>query len=135
VRTSAQGARKFETLGQRNDATIAGFQAALAFHHAIGPARIEERVLQLGTVLRTAIAAVPGASLLTPGEPALRAGVVIVRFDGVDNGAVYRRLYESHGIAGAPTGGVRLCPHVYNTLADVERAAAAVAQSVAALRA
>ena len=27
-----------------------------------------------------------------------------------------------NGIAGAPTGGLRLCPHIYNTREHVERA-------------
>jgi len=133
--TSADGARKFETLGQRNDATIAAFDAALAFHETIGSAVIEARVLELATALRDRVAALPGANLVTPADPRLRAGVVIARFDAANMGAVYRRLYDEHGIAGASTGGLRLCPHVYNTMADVERAAAAVAESVAAARA
>jgi selenocysteine lyase/cysteine desulfurase len=39
---------------------------------------------------------------------------------------VVDRLYLDHGIAAAPTGGVRLCPHVYNTIEHVERAVAAM---------
>jgi selenocysteine lyase/cysteine desulfurase len=35
---------------------------------------------------------------------------------------VYERMYRDHGIAGAPTGGLRLSPHVYNTMEHVERA-------------
>jgi selenocysteine lyase/cysteine desulfurase len=132
--TSADGARKFETLGQRNDATIAGLRAALAFHQIIGRERIEARVLELAAALRSALAALPGAALVTPNSPASSAGVVVVRFEGVDNAAVYRRLYEQHGIAGAPTGGLRLCPHVYNTLADVQRARDAVAEALDAVR-
>jgi selenocysteine lyase/cysteine desulfurase len=31
-------------------------------------------------------------------------------------------LYDEFGIAGAPTGGLRLCPHIYNTLEHIERA-------------
>jgi selenocysteine lyase/cysteine desulfurase len=132
--TSAEGARKFETLGQRNDATLAGLRAALDFHDVIGPARIETRVLELAAALRSVLSALPGASPVTPDSPLSSAGVVVVRFDGIDNAAVYRRLYEQHGIAGAPTGGLRLCPHVYNTLADVQRAGDAVAETLRAVR-
>ncbi|MEX2610608.1 MAG: aminotransferase class V-fold PLP-dependent enzyme [Gemmatimonadota bacterium] len=132
--TSARGARKFETLGQRNDATIAGFAAAVAFHETIGPAVVEARVLELATALRAAIAALPGATLITPAPAEMRAGVVIASFAGADAGALYRRLYEEHGVAGASTGGMRLCPHIYNTLADVERAAAAVGRVAAEAR-
>jgi hypothetical protein len=35
---------------------------------------------------------------------------------------LFNKLYEAHGIAGAATGGLRLCPHIYNTLEHVERA-------------
>jgi hypothetical protein len=35
---------------------------------------------------------------------------------------VYNKLYADYGIAGATTGGLRLCPHVYNTREHVERA-------------
>jgi len=35
---------------------------------------------------------------------------------------VYQKLYAEHGIAGASTGGLRLCPHAYNTREHVERA-------------
>ena len=37
-------------------------------------------------------------------------------------------LYEEHLIAGASQmGGIRFCPHVYNTLADIEKVVDAVA--------
>ncbi len=124
--TSARGARKFETLGQRNDATIAGVGAALRFHESIGPAIIEARIHELASALITGLAALPGARMVTPANAQLRAGVVIVRFDGVENRRVYERLYAEHGIAGAATGGLRLCPHVYITMTDIERTIAAV---------
>jgi selenocysteine lyase/cysteine desulfurase len=58
-------------------------------------------------------------------EPGLSGGVVIAQVTG-DGPAVFQRLYAEHGIAGAPTGGLRLSPHVYNTMEHVERALAGV---------
>ena len=124
--TSARGARKFETLGQRNDATIAAFGAALEFREQIGPARIEARVMELAAALKEGLAGMRGARLATSRAPELSGGVVVVRFDGADNRRVYEALYTEHGIAGAPTGGLRFCPHIYNTMAEVERTVAAV---------
>ena len=49
--TQVPGARKFETLGQRNDATAAGLVAALDFHDRVGAERIETRTLELTTAL------------------------------------------------------------------------------------
>lgn len=131
----ATAAGRFETLGQRNDATIAGLDAALDFHAVIGPAEVEARVLALATALKDGMARLPGAVITTPLAPERSGGVVIAQLDGLDQRALYERLYQEHGIAGAATGGLRLCPHVYTTMVDIERVIAAVAAAAAALRA
>jgi selenocysteine lyase/cysteine desulfurase len=123
--TSAQGARKFETLGQRNDATFAGLAAALEFHRRIGPRRVEARVAELAARVKEGFAALD-ADLLTSSEPRLSGGVVVADFPGVDTRSLYDALYREHGVAAAPTGGLRFCPHVYNIRADVDRALEAV---------
>lgn len=124
--TEARGARKFETLGQRNDATIAALGTAIEFHEQIGPDRVEARMNELAAALKQGLARIPGSKVITPSQPDLSAGVVVVRFEGVDHQKLYTRLYDEHGIAGAPTGGLRFSPHVYNTMEDVERTLAAV---------
>jgi isopenicillin-N epimerase len=131
ARTSARGARKLETLGQRSDATIAAFGAALDFQEQIGLERIETRALELARALKEGIMRIPGAELLSPLREDVSAAVVIARFEGRDSGDVYEALYRDHGIAAAPTGGVRFTPHVYNTMDDIERAVAAVEEVVA----
>ena len=67
-----------------------------------------------------------GLELVTPVDPALSGGVCIVALPG-DRRTVMNRMYDEHGIAGAGTGGLRLCPHVYNTMAHVERAITGIA--------
>jgi isopenicillin-N epimerase len=124
--TSLRGARRFETLGQRNDATIAGLDAALDFHETIGAAAIETRVLALAAALKEHLGRIPAARLITPVAPERSGGVVIARFGERDHRALYQKLYADHGVAGAATGGLRLCPHIYNTLDDVAHAAQAV---------
>jgi isopenicillin-N epimerase len=128
--TSARGARKFETLGQRSDATIAAFGTALDFQNAIGRERIEARALDLARAMKEGLTAIPGAELLSPAREEVSAGVVIVRFEGRDSREIFEALYREHGIACAPTGGVRFTPHVYNTMADVERVVGAVREVV-----
>jgi len=129
--TQQPGARKFETLGQRNDATVAGLAAALDFHDRIGVERIEARMLELTTAMFDGLKGMKGARMVTPALPELRAGVCIVRFDGKEMRPIHEALYREHRIATAPTGGLRFSPHIYNTLADVERALAAVKAVVA----
>ena len=115
-----RGARKFESLGQRDDACLAAVATGAAFHEAIGVGDVEERVGGLATVLKEGMAEL-GMTLVTPMDPGLSGGVCIMEVPG-DRRAALDGLYEEHGIAGAGTGGLRLCPHVYNTMAHVERA-------------
>jgi selenocysteine lyase/cysteine desulfurase len=133
--TAPEGAAKFETLGQRNDATIAGMSACLDFHEMIGQELIQTRVFELAARLKDQLAQIPGAQAVTPRSPEVSGGVVIFRFDGVANGALNTALYTEHRVAGASTGGMRLCPHIYNTFEDVDRAAAGLAELVPRLRA
>jgi selenocysteine lyase/cysteine desulfurase len=124
--TQLPGARKFETLGQRNDATVAGLAAAVDFHERIGEDRIEARVLELTTALYEGLRGLRGAQMVTPARPEMRAGVCIVRFEGREARPLHEALYREHQIATAPTGGLRFSPHIYNTMDDVQRALAAV---------
>src|SRR5262245_6314764 len=130
VEPAVKGARKFESLGQRDDAALAAVATAVDFHLALGPARVEARVQELAAALKAGLREA-GAELVTPLDPALSAGVCVARVPGRKPAEVYERLYAEHGIAGAPTGGLRLCPHLYNTREHVARAA----RGVKALRA
>jgi selenocysteine lyase/cysteine desulfurase len=121
VAPEVKGARKFESLGQRDDAALAAVAAAVEFHLAIGPARVEARVHELAGALKAGLKEA-GFELVTPLDAGLSAGVCVVRLPPGRREEVYRKLYEEHGIAGAATGGLRLCPHVYNTREHVERA-------------
>jgi isopenicillin-N epimerase len=118
--TDLAGARKFESLGQRDDACLAAMGVTAELHSQLGPPEVEARVTELATALKEGMRDM-GIPLVTPMEPSLSAGVVIARVAG-DGRAVFERLYADHGIAGAPTGGLRLSPHVYNTMDHVDRA-------------
>ncbi|MGI9626325.1 MAG: aminotransferase class V-fold PLP-dependent enzyme [Longimicrobiales bacterium] len=123
--TTLEGARKFESLGQRDDAALAGLATAARFHEQIGQQEREDRILSLAKALKTGLSE-QGFEMVTPMDPALSGGVCIARVAG-DRSALLNGLYEEHGIAGAGTGGLRLCPHVYNTMAHVQRAVHGVA--------
>ncbi len=125
VQPEVKGARKFESLGQRDDAALAAIATAAEFHSAIGLARIAARVTELATLLKTQLRQA-GMSLVTPLDPALSGGVCVVKVPPEQRQEVFQKLYETHGIAGASTGGLRLCPHFYNTREHVERAVAGV---------
>ncbi len=120
------GARKFETLGQRNDATLAAIAKACELHNTLEEASIEMRTRELATALKEGIDKIPGAKLYTSLNPDLSLGVVVFNLgERVDHKKAYARLYDEHGVGGAyfpgPEPKLRLCPHIYNTMAEVER--------------
>src|SRR5262245_17830108 len=130
VETTARGARKFETLGQRDDAAVSAMGTTIDFHNLIGPKLIENRIRELSAVLKEGCRKIPGATMRTSANPDLSAGVCVIVFEGMNNQKIYDALYTKHGIAGAPTGGVRLCPHIYNTMEEIERTISALHQVV-----
>ena len=117
------GARKFESMGQRDDACLAAMATTAAFHAEIGPARVEKRMLALARRLKEGIREL-GIPLVTPMDDALSAGVVIIEVPAAARREVFSRMYEEHGIAGSTSGGFRLSPHLYNTAGHLERALA-----------
>ncbi len=123
------GAQKFENLGQRDDACVSAIGTAAEFHATIGIDRIDKRVKTLAATLVEQLQdRIPGVTFTTPLDPDLRAGVVIFAVPGVDHGELYGRLYTEFHIAGARRAtGVRLCPHLYNTMEEIDRAVAGAA--------
>jgi len=120
--TRLEGARKLESFGQRDDAALAALGVTAGIHDTIGPARIEQRTSELAQRLMQGMQDI-GLELVTPMDPALSFGVCIARAPaGKQAGEISSRLYSESGIAGAATGGVRLCPAIYNTFDHVDRA-------------
>ncbi|MBD9375690.1 aminotransferase class V-fold PLP-dependent enzyme [Rhizobium sp. ARZ01] len=121
VELDLQTAQKFETLGQRDDAAIAALADTADIHSQIGPERVEARITELATQLKHGLKDM-GASLVTPEEPAMSGGVVVIEVPKQNQKTVVDTLYSKYGIAASSSGGLRLCPHVYNTQAHVKRA-------------
>jgi selenocysteine lyase/cysteine desulfurase len=126
-----RGAAKFETLGQRDDACVAAMGTTVAFHRTIGVDRIEARIRSLATALKERLAdRIPTLRFHTPRESALSACVVVFAIPGQDARALFEALYRDRDVAGAAMGGafagVRLCPHIYNTMDEIDRVATVV---------
>jgi selenocysteine lyase/cysteine desulfurase len=131
----ASGAQKFENLGQRDDAAVVSMATAAAFHEAIGPATVQARVHALASAVKEGLSkAVPGVRFHTPLAPESSAGVVVFALPGVDHRELFQRVYETHRIGCAAMSGafdgIRLSPHVYNTLDEVDRTVGALAAYV-----
>ena len=131
--TAQVASKKFETFGQRDDGGIAAVATAVDFHRVIGFENIEARTTALAAALREGLSKVNKVRLVTPMNPQLSGGVIVSQIDSLDRAgtsALVKDLYDKYGIAGAATGGLRLSPHVYNTMADVELAVRAVRELV-----
>lgn len=113
---------KFCVLGQRNNATTASLIDIIEFHQTIGKKNVENRVRELNAYLKKQISKkLPQATFVTPQSSDLSGGIVIFKLPGKEPAEVYQKLYENYGIAGAPTGGIRLSPNIHNTLKDMDR--------------
>jgi selenocysteine lyase/cysteine desulfurase len=126
------GAQKFENMGQRDDAAVVTMATAAAFHEAIGPAAVEARVRALAaTVKRRLQQHLPDVVFFTPPDPLNSAGVVVFELPGRDHDAIYQGVYEDDHLGCAAMhglfNGLRLSPHIYNTMDQVETAVEAVA--------
>jgi len=127
----ANGAQKFENLGQRDDGAVVAMATAAAFHEAIGPAAVERRVRALASAVKEELATVvPGIGFHTPRDPALSAGVVVFALPRGNHQEVFQGAYETHRLGCAAMGGdfngIRISPHIYNTLDEVGTAIEAV---------
>ena len=128
-RDDVDSARKYEVLGQRDDAALTATGRGVDFHEKIGPDRVEARMRQVATAIKEGVSELAGVELSTSMDPALSGGVVIFKPGELDPRKVFNKLYGTYHIAGAGMGpNIRLSPHVYNTLDEADRAVAAIAE-------
>jgi selenocysteine lyase/cysteine desulfurase len=118
--------RKFESFGQRDEATMIAFREALAFQTKIGRAAIEQRARALTTQLMEGLAKLPGVKVWTSPDPALRVAVVSFLPGSLDANKLADTLYEKDRVAittrgGQDRAGIRVSPHFYNSPAEVDR--------------
>lgn len=119
------GARKFDALGQRDDAAIASLGDAVAFHEAMTPVGIEERSAMIAGRLRAGLQDL-GVPFVSTMNPAFASSVIILRAPRENARDLVGKVYEDSGIITAPTAGLRMSPHVYNNEDHVDRVIASV---------
>ena len=129
------GAQKFENMGQRDDAAVVTMATAAAFHEAIGPQAVEARVRALAGAVKAALREkIPEVVFFTPEAEELSGGVVVFEIPGSDHDENFDGVYRSHHLGCAAMhglfNGLRLSPHLYNTMDQVEVAVEAVAAHV-----
>lgn len=126
------GARKFEALGQRDDAAIAALNEAAAWHAAMTPQGVERRATAIADRLRESLLSfdLPFLSSL---HPDFTSNVVILAAKPDAQRDLPQRVFERSGVITAAVGGLRMAPHIYNTPEHAERVARAAAAERAGL--
>ena len=131
----AVGASKtLEAYGQRDDAALAAFSAALKFQADIGRDVIDRRSRDLAQHMMTGLKAIDGVTLYT--VPERSAAIVIFKPGALDPRRLGAALLEKDRIVcttrgGADRPGLRFSPHFYNTMDEIDRSVAAIRRYVA----
>ena len=122
------GARKFDALGQRDDAAIAALVETVAVHEALTPAGIEQRSAALALRLRSALEDL-AIKLVSNGNPPFASSVLILSVPRANAMQLVNQVFRDSGVQAAPTGGMRISPHIYNTDEHVDRIVAGIARN------
>ncbi len=99
---------------------FAGLNASLELFRELGPANVESYVARLADVIVDWTRTRDDVTLVTPAEPSRRAGIVSVR--PRDAVAANTRLRAAGIRASLREGAIRLSPHCYNTVTEIETA-------------
>ena len=129
------GARKLEVFGQRDDPRVVALESAIDFLNLIGAGAVEERTRALAVRCKTQLREIPAVELKTNLEPELSAGVIKFALKGRPTAEAYNKLWERHRVAIAMTAsgdseGLRISPHIYNSMEEIEQAVRAVRELV-----
>jgi isopenicillin-N epimerase len=125
--------RTMEAMGQRDEPAIIGFGEALNFQTKIGRKAIEARSRALGQALMAGLRRLDGVKVWTHPDPSRSAAVVSFQPGSLDVSKLSAALYRNDRIGcatrgGADRPGIRFSPHIYNTMAEVDRSVAAIAK-------
>lgn len=131
--------RKFETLGTRSFPIEQGIGEAIAFHTAIGKKRKEERVRYLKNYWASRVKDISGVKLHTSLKDAYSCAICGVSIDGMTPAQLDSALFSGYkihsvGIVWENISCVRITPHVYTRLEDLDVLVSAI-KTIAANRA
>ena len=125
--------RKFENIGTRSFPIEQGIGEAINFHLAIGSKRKEERIRYLKDYWASRVQHVPKVKLHTSLKPAYSCAICGVTIDDMTpqelDGALFGK-YKIHttSIVIENIKCVRITPHVYTTIADMDKLVKAITE-------
>jgi selenocysteine lyase/cysteine desulfurase len=123
--------RKFETLGTRSFPIEQGIGEAINFQTAIGSKRKEERIRYLKNYWAKKVKDIPKVKIHTSLQPAYSCAICGVSIDGITPAELDNSLFNNYkihtvGIVWENISCVRITPHVYTRLQDLDKLAKAL---------
>ncbi len=123
--------RKFETIGTRSFAIEQGIGEAINFQTAIGNKRKEERIRYLKNYWATKVKDIPKVKLHTSLKDDYSCAICGISIDGMPPSALDSALFANYkihtvGIVWENISCVRITPHVYTRLQDLDKLVKAI---------
>ena len=118
--------RKFETLGTRSFPLEQGIGEALNFHNGIGPARKQARIGYLKNYWASRAQAMPKVKIHTSLNLNYSCAICGVSVEGITPAQLENALFDGYkihtvGIVWENIKCVRVTPHVYTSIADLDK--------------
>ena len=123
--------RKFETLGTRSFPIEQGIGEAINFHEGIGARRKQERIHYLKYYWASRVQQMPKVKLHTSLDPRYSCAICGVSVDGMTPAQLEAALFDQYkihtvGIVWENISCVRVTPHVYTSIADLDKLVGAI---------
>ena len=123
--------RKFETLGTRSFPIEQGIGEAVNFQNAIGSKRKEERIRYLKNYWALKAKDIPKVAIHTSFKPEYACAICGVSIEGMTPGELDNALFNTYkihtvGIVWENVSCVRITPHVYTKLQDLDKLVLAI---------
>lgn len=128
--------RKLAHFGTTPPAPIMAIEDAIAFHQRIGSRNKEARLRYLKNCWVSRARSLPRIRIMVPDAPERSCAIASFKVEGMEAQQGVDYLYEEHRIftvAPVIDGGsvIRVTPHLYNTVSDMEKLVDALAQLTA----
>jgi selenocysteine lyase/cysteine desulfurase len=132
--------RKFEALGTRSFPIEQGIGEAINFHLGIGSRRKQERIFYLKNYWATRVCKIPGVKLHTSLDPKFSCAICGVSIEGMTPNALMTALFDRYKIHTVAMDYenihcVRVTPHVYITIPDLDKLVGAINEIAASKKA
>ena len=117
----ARSARRFEC-GSPNMLGIQALSASVGLLLDFGLDNVWKSLSRRVDLLRSGLEAMQGIELVSDGSPGRRSGILTFRLSRQDSAALFSRLQDAGVFCALRGGGIRLSPHFYTPIGQIERA-------------